>query len=120
MTEALEALERARGRLYDFHQLIGHVDLMFGEAADLVERAGYAELADRVRTELVGMNVAPGRWTFQLVEEFDDGYMATAREQERAVRDELTDGVRHVFEAEMKQDRRTHGRPGHEATPADL
>ena len=27
------------------------------------------------------------------------------------------DGKRHVFEAEMKQDRRTHGRPGHEATP---
>ena len=29
------------------------------------------------------------------------------------------DGKRHVFEAEMKQDRRTHGRPGHAATPRD-
>ena len=29
------------------------------------------------------------------------------------------EGRRHVFEAEMKQDRRTHGRPGHAATPAD-
>jgi hypothetical protein len=29
------------------------------------------------------------------------------------------DGRRHVFEAEMKQDRRTHGRPGHAATPQE-
>ncbi|MDF2585990.1 MAG: hypothetical protein K0R33_4633, partial [Mycobacterium sp.] len=27
------------------------------------------------------------------------------------------DGRRHVFEAEMKEDRRTKGREGHEATP---
>jgi hypothetical protein len=33
------------------------------------------------------------------------------------VRDELMDGRRHVFEAEMKAERRTRGRRGHEATP---
>jgi hypothetical protein len=32
------------------------------------------------------------------------------------VRDELQDGKRHIFEAEMKETRRTHGKPGHEAT----
>jgi hypothetical protein len=34
------------------------------------------------------------------------------------VRDAATDGRRHVFEAEMKQRRRSHGRRGHEATPS--
>ena len=29
----------------------------------------------------------------------------------------LMDGARHVFEAEMKQRRRTSGRPGHEEGP---
>ena len=39
------------------------------------------------------------------------------REHERSVRAELIWGARHVYEAEMKDDRRTCGRPGHEAAP---
>lgn len=31
LSEALEWVERARGRLYDFHQLSGHADLLLGE-----------------------------------------------------------------------------------------
>ena len=79
-----------------------------------------AELAARLREELIGMNVLAGRWSFQVVEDFDDTYWTTARELERAVREEVTGGRRHVYEAELKQRRRTHGRPGHEATPQDL
>jgi hypothetical protein len=30
-------------------------------------------LADRVETDLIGRNVSAGRWTFQIVEDFDDG-----------------------------------------------
>jgi hypothetical protein len=33
------------------------------------------------------------------------------------VREETMEGRRHVFEAEMKQRRRTHGHPAHAATP---
>jgi hypothetical protein len=62
----------------------------------------------------------PGRWTFQLVEEYDDDYYTAFKEHERRAREELMGGKRHVFEAEMKQERRTHGRAHHEATPADL
>ncbi len=68
----------------------------------------------------MGRNVVPGRWTFQLVEEYDDGYWSAFREHERTVRDELAGGARHLFEARMKQDRRTAGRPGHEAGPDDV
>lgn len=80
--------------------------------------AGHGATADRLETELVGLNVLDGRWTFQVVEEFDDGYWSTFRELERAARDELLDGRRHLFEAEMKEARRTHGRAGHEARPS--
>lgn len=117
VTEALEWVERARGHLYELHQLMGHADLLFGEAADALAEAGHEDEAERLRTDLVGRNIVEGRWTFQLVEEFDDGYWSEARAQERALRDALLDGRRHVFESEMKEDRRTHGRRHHEARP---
>jgi hypothetical protein len=117
LSEALETVERARGRLYDLHQLIGHADLMLDDAVQLLRDAGHTALAERISTELIGRNVIAGRWTFQLVEEFDDGYYAFFRDLEQAARDELVDGRRHLYEAEMKEQRRTHGAPGHEATP---
>jgi hypothetical protein len=118
MSEALETLERARGHLLSFHQLIGETDLALDGVVDGIRAAGHDDLATTIETDLIGRNVLAGRWTFQLVEEFDDGYWSRFREHERAVRDALTDGRRHVYEAEMKERRRTHGRPGHEARPS--
>jgi hypothetical protein len=117
MTEALETLERARGHLYSFHQLIGETDLKLDEVLDQLAGSARPELAEPLRDELLGRNVLAGRWTFQLVEEFEEGYCRCFRDHERALREALTDGRPHVFEAEMKERRRTHGRPGHEATP---
>jgi hypothetical protein len=106
MTEALETLERARGHLYSFHQLVGEADLKLDAALDALRAAGADDLARRIETELVGRNVIPDRWTFQVVEEFDDGYWSVFRDHERAVRDALTGGRRHLHEAAMKADRR--------------
>jgi hypothetical protein len=119
-SEALEYLERARGHLYSFHQLIGRGDLLLDEVVDGLRKAGRDDLADRVGEEVLGRNVLPGRWTFQVVEEFDEGYYAAFAGLEREVREQTLEGRRHVHEAEMKQRRRTKGRPGHEATPRDL
>src|SRR4051794_12109307 len=116
--EALEWLERARGRLYDFHQMVGHLDLKMGEAAEQLRRCGHGEVAALLEREVVGRNVLEGRWTFQVIEEFDDAYYEPIRAAERHVRDELMAGRRHVFEAEMKEARRTQGVPGHERRPA--
>lgn len=118
LSEAFETTEVARGHLYQFHQLTGHADLLAGEAAELLRKAGHAELADRVETELVGRNILAGRWTFQIVEEYDDDYHALFKELNDAGT-ELTAGLRHLHEAGMKRDRRTEGRPGHERTPSD-
>ncbi|MGZ8746019.1 MAG: hypothetical protein ACXWZ2_03055 [Mycobacterium sp.] len=117
VSEALECVERARGHLYSFHQLMGHGDLLLGEAGDKRRKAGHAGGADRLEAEVVGRNVLNGRWTFQIVEEFDDNYWSVFRDHERRVRDELQQGARHVFEAEMKECRRTHGKAGHESRP---
>ena len=117
LSEALEVVEHVRGHLYAFHRLMGTADLTLGEAVDKFREAGHHELADRLQSELVGRNVLQGRWTFQIVEEYDDGYWTLFRELEAAARDELCGGRRHLREAGMKEDHRTHGKPGHAARP---
>lgn len=117
ISEALEAVEVARGHLYTFHRLTGTADLALGEGVDRLRDAGHDELADRIERELVGRNVLEGRWSFQIMEDYDDGYYAAFRELEQVARDELVAGRRHLYEAEMKENRRTHGRSGHEARP---
>jgi hypothetical protein len=119
LSEALEVAEDARGHLYAFLRLTGQADLALGDAVDQLRGAGHHDLADRIETELVGRNVIEGRWTFQIVEEYDDGYHATFIELERMARDELVAGRRHLFEAEMKEERRTHDRRHHEARPPE-
>ncbi len=120
LSEAFEMVEEARGALYRFHRLTGGADLALGEAVDMLESAGHAEIARDISEDLIGRNVLDGRWTFQVVEEFDDGYYVAFREHERRAREALVEGRRHLFEAEMKEDRRSHGRLNHEATPRTL
>jgi len=115
LSEALETVERVRGHLYSMHQLTGKADFQLDEAVALLSKAGHTGLADRVERELIGRNVTPGHWTFQLVEEYDDGYYAVFRALEKDARDELAQGRRHLYEAELKERRRTRGRAGHEA-----
>ena len=118
MTEALETVEVARGHLYAFHQLTGSADFKLERAIELLGKAGHEELAERLNRELLGRNVLPGRWTFQVVEDYENTYYLPFREHERDVRT-LTHGMPHVYEAGLKRQRRSPGVPGHEATPRE-
>ena len=109
VSEALDFVERARGHLYSFLQLMAMPTCCWVRRAPL-RAAGHEVIADRLECELVGRNVLYGRWTFQVVEEFDDNYWSVFRDHERRVREELQQGARHVFEAEMKEKRRSNGR----------
>ena len=102
LSESLEYLERAKGRLYDFHQLMGRVDLLAQEAADELAAAGHSDHAQLLRQQVIGRNVLDGRWTFQIVEEFGELYDAPFRSVEEKVRGDLLAGRKHVYEAEMK------------------
>lgn len=119
LTAAFEVIEHARGMLYAFHRLTGRADNELQAAVELLDSAGHHTLAAEIRTDLVGRNVIDGRWTFQLVEEFDAGYWRAFTAWERQARDELLDGRRHVYEAQLKEAHRTHGRPGHAAQPPE-
>jgi hypothetical protein len=109
VTEAFEWIVRARGALYDFHQMMGRADATLGEGLDDLRAAGHTSLADDLAAGWLGRNALPGHWTFEIVEAFDDTYYRVAEAGEQQVRDTLTAGRRHVHEAEMKADRRRGG-----------
>ena len=104
ISEALETVERARGHLYSFHQLSGSADLALREGVAMLRAAGHDELAEEIDAGLVGRNVLPGRWTYQVVEEYDDRYWSVFREYENRARQTLARGRRHLYEARMKDD----------------
>ena len=102
LSEALETVEQARGHLYAFHQLSGRADRQLQDAVAALREAGRGNLAEEIARELVGRNVLPGRWTYQVVEEYDTGYWSVFRAAERTAREEIAKGRQHVYEAEMK------------------
>lgn len=119
LSAAIDHVEDARGHLYAFHRLMGSAEKTMEEATKLVREAGHDEIADALNRDLLGRNPLPGMWSFQMVEAFDDGFYATARGIQQHALDTLVEGRRHIFEAEMKELRRTPGHEGHEATPND-
>lgn len=85
-------------------------------ASGVSDRPGH-EIADRIDREIIGRNVLEGRWTFQLVEEYDATYWEPVRATKQSIERRLVAGREHVYESEMKEHRRTHGRRHHEQRP---
>jgi hypothetical protein len=104
LSEALEVVENARGHLYEFHRMSGMADLTLQEATKDLRAAGHADLADEIELVLVGRDVVPGHWTFELVEAYDAQYWTVFRAVEEEARSRFGGGVPHVYEAEMKRD----------------
>ncbi|WP_030552697.1 hypothetical protein [Streptomyces exfoliatus] len=117
LSKALETVERARGHLYGFHQLTGTADFELDRTVGLLRKAGHHTWADRVATEILGRNVMPGRWTYQIVDAYSETYYEPFRALERTVVSALADGHEHRFEARLQRERRTPGHPDH--TPAE-
>jgi hypothetical protein len=103
LSEALEVVEDARGALYRFHRLSGRADQTLQDAVQLLRDAGWTDLAEQANRVLVGRDVIPGRWTFEIVEDYDDTYWSVFRALEQQARQATGVTERHVYEAEMKQ-----------------
>ncbi len=103
LSAAFEVVENARGLLYGFHRMSGEADLALQDALAALRAAGHCELADEIDQVLVGRDTVPGMWTFQLVEAYDEHYYRVFRAVDELVRERLSDGRPHVYEAEMKQ-----------------
>ena len=109
VSAAFEVVENARGMLYAFHRMSGEADLALQDALESLRAAGHHEMADEIADVLVGRDVVRDMWTFELVEAYDEQYWQVFQAVERLVRDQLSGGAPHVYEAEMKQREQTGG-----------
>ena len=100
-----EWLQRANGHLLQFHHATGHGMDHLAAAEDHLRAAGHAELANAIRDELLPRGVVDDdRWSYDLVENFQQELLADVDAFEARAREELAAGDRHV--AERQQERR--------------
>ncbi|MDG5820883.1 hypothetical protein [Natronococcus sp. A-GB7] len=104
----IEYVHRAYGNLLEFHHELGHAMDRIGDAEEELREAGHEEWADRLRDDHLPAGAISDRWTYELVEEFSDGFLEDADAFEEEVREELADGVGHV--TERRQQRRIRER----------
>ncbi len=109
LSAALEVVEHARGHLYAFHRMSGTADLALQDAVRELREAGHTALADDIDGALVGRDVIDGKWTFQLVEAYDAGYLSVFRAAEARARELCGNAEPHIYEAEMKAREQAHG-----------
>ncbi|MFE3610004.1 hypothetical protein [Streptomyces goshikiensis] len=117
LSKALETTERARGHLYSFHQLTGTADFELDDAVRLLRQAGHHQQAESVQREILGRNVIPGHWTFQIIEAYNETYHRPFVALEQQIVRDLANGQDHLYEAELKAARRTAGHPAHTPGP---
>ena len=101
---ASEWLHRAHGKLLGFHHNTGHAMEHLAEAESLLRESGHHDIADDVRDRYLPRGVIDDdRWTYDVVECFEEGLLADVAAFEERARREVTDGRRHV--AERRQER---------------
>lgn len=101
----LEWAQRAQGCLLEFHHATGHgMDHLF-RAEELLRAAGRDDLADAIRADLLPHGVVDeDRWSYDVLENFQESLLAETRSLERRVRRELADGERHVRERRQERE----------------
>lgn len=100
---AIESVRRGYGALLEFHHELGsafdHFDALEGE----LREAGHDAFADQLRDDVLPAGVVGDRWTYELIEEFETGFLDGVEGFEAAVREDLADGVAHVHERDLQR-----------------
>jgi hypothetical protein len=99
----IEHLHRGYGHLLAFHHAVGRGMNRFEDAREELRESGHDARADALRDDLLPAGVFDERWSYELVETFEDGFLPAAVEFESAVREELASGRRHVTERHQRR-----------------
>lgn len=110
----IEYVHRAYGTLLQFHHELGHAMDRIADAEEELREAGRDSRADDIRDVHLPAGAVSDQWTYELVEEFADGFLADLDAFEDAVRDDLADGVDHVTERRQKRRLRERARDADE------
>jgi len=101
----LEWLHRAQGHLLQFHHATGHAMDHLADGERLLREAGHDDLADRIRDRHLPQGVTgEDRWSYAVVEGFQDGMLADVEAFECRAREEIADGRRHVNERRQERE----------------
>ena len=107
----LEWLQRTQGYLIEFHHAMGHGMDHLHQAESLLRECGRDELADDLRDELLPRGVVDhDRWSYDVLESFQETVLAETERYERRVRRELAGGCRHVAERAQEREWKARAR----------
>ena len=100
----VEWLHRAHGKLVAFHHNTGHAMEHLATAEQLLRESGHTDVADAVRDAYLPRGVIDeDRWSYDVVESFEAGFMHDVTELAERARRDVADGRSHV--AERRQER---------------
>lgn len=109
----VEWLHRAHGNLVEFHHKTGHAMDHLADAEGQLREAGHDALADVLRDEYLPRGVIDeGRWSYDVLEDFQEGFLATLTEFEERTREDVADGHRHVTERAQERAWKERARDG--------
>ncbi len=110
---AVEWLRRAHGDLVAFHHEVGHAMDHLADAEDGLRDAARTELADELRDDFLPRGVLDdGRWSYDVLESYEDTFFEPLCAYEDETRDRLAAGQRHVAEREQEREwKRRAGMP---------
>jgi len=101
----LEWFHRAHGHLVAFHHNTGHAMDHLARAEGHLRECGHEQLADALRDRYLPRGVIDGdRWSYDVLECFQDGLLADLADFEEFARLEVADGRRHVAERRQERD----------------
>jgi hypothetical protein len=100
----IEKIYRGYGALLDCHHHVGGGMDHFADAEAGLREAGHTEFADRLRDVHLPAGAVGDRWTFELVDEFREGFLADVTAFEDDVRGSLADGDPHVTERRQQRE----------------
>ncbi|RCU47354.1 hypothetical protein DU504_08615 [Haloplanus salinus] len=115
----VENLHRAHGYLVSFHHSTGRAMDHLAVAEGLLREAGHEELADRLRDDHLPRGVLPpcdgeetraGRWSYDVLEKFQETFLEDVVAFGDRVHDEMADGRRHVAERRQEAAWKERGR----------
>ncbi len=96
---AVEWLQRAHGDLVEFHHKVGHAMDHLAEAETELRECGQDDLADALRDDYLPRGVVDeDRWSYDVLESYQEGFLAPMVDYEGTARDRIADGHRHVAE----------------------
>jgi hypothetical protein len=101
----VEWLHRAHGNLVEFHHKTGHAMDHLADAEGQLRASGHTDLADALRDEYLPRGVLDGgRWSYDVLESYQEGFLSALTDFEERARGEVADGRRHVTERRQERE----------------